>query len=572
MKKFANLIFSLALSLAAFSCNRLQPDSVPEGMIAFSQEGLVDFFSATAQTKATEVTESTLNSSGFNVSCTTGSAGSESNVWNNVAFSKSGSYFVAGGGGKWWPDANPSYHFFASNAALTFNAGGCTVAATNATDVVCAYMPSPTYKSRNTLQFKHIFARITDVTFSAADGYTISGISVTVTPKTGGTYNLRTGSGQTDGTGWSSLTTGSATAIANSTPGTKSNNLYLVPGRYVLTASWTATKGDYTKTFSNKTYEVNVVGGKCNVITASLVGDASAIEFAVSVTPWSSAPTIERVAADFEDPARLPLPGEFSVSSTKRVKFSKGNLQAVIGSGPTDTYNYTASSWKFAEHQYNIIGNTAGNNSFAVGTMVDLFGWVGASATWNTYGLCTNTTSSYNPYYGINQDEELKTDWGSISGVVSACGSGWYSLSTFEWLYLFSQRVGSSSKYGQCQIETESGIVTGMLLIPDSWSKPSNCTVKTGNGAFNRVTYSATAASGATNAWCDMEAAGAVFLPAAGYRQGLSTGRVGEYGYYWSSPSVAEDAFCIYFSSGSRSIQNYSTRFIGYSVRLVKDA
>ena len=298
MKKNVLFISLVLLMLPSCSKGGLE-EGISDGLIAFRQSGLL--FSASAETKATEATESTLNSSGFYVSCTIGSAGSETNVWNNVAFSKSGSYFVAGGSGKWWPDANPSYHFFASNAALTFNAGGCTVAATNATDVVCAYMPSPTYKSRNTLQFKHIFARITDVTFSAADGYTISGISVYVTPKTGGTYNLRTGSGQTDGTGWSSLTTGSATAIANSTPGTKSNNLYLVPGRYVLTASWTATKGDYTKTFSNKTYEVNIVGGKCNVITASLVGDASAIEFAVSITPWSNAPTIERVAADFQD-------------------------------------------------------------------------------------------------------------------------------------------------------------------------------------------------------------------------------------------------------------------------------
>ena len=300
MKKNVLFISLVLLMLPSCSKGGLE-EGISDGLIAFRQSGLL--FSASAETKATEATESTLNSSGFYVSCTTGSAGNETNVWNNVAFSKSGSYFVAGGGGKWWPDANPSYHFYASNAALTFNAGGCTVAATNATDVVCAYMPSPTYKSRNTLQFKHIFARITDVTFSAADGYTISGISVTVTPKTGGTYNLRTGSGQTDGTGWSSLTTGSATAIANSTPGTKSNNLYLVPGRYVLTAFWTATKGDYTKTFSNKTYEINVVGGKCNVITASLVGDASAIEFSMSVTPWSNAPTIERVAAEFIDPA-----------------------------------------------------------------------------------------------------------------------------------------------------------------------------------------------------------------------------------------------------------------------------
>ena len=46
------------------------------------------------------------------------------------------------------------------------------------------------------------------------------------------------------------------------------------------------------------------------------------------------------------------LTGIFSVSESKEVCFSKGNLQAVIESGPTDGYNYTASKWKFAEHQW----------------------------------------------------------------------------------------------------------------------------------------------------------------------------------------------------------------------------
>lgn len=289
MKKIT-LLFLAGLSL--ISCQKatqkVVEEPAPAKMIAFKQSGLVSPFGATVDTKATEVTESTLNSGGFNVSCTTGSAGSESSTWNNVAFSKDGDYFLATSADKWWPNADPNYHFYASNAALTFAADGTTVAATNATDVVCAYLASPTYNSTNTLTFEHIFARITDVTFSGGDDYTITGISVTITPKTGGTYNLRTGAGQTDGTGWSSLTTGTATSIANATPGTKSNDLYLVPGTYTLTASWTATKGDYTQSFSNKTRDVEIVGGARNTITAALIGDASGVDFSVSVTAWGS--------------------------------------------------------------------------------------------------------------------------------------------------------------------------------------------------------------------------------------------------------------------------------------------
>ena len=40
------------------------------------------------------------------------------------------------------------------------------------------------------------------------------------------------------------------------------------------------------------------------------------------------------------------LPGEFSVSPTKKVRFSKGNLQ----------YNTATETWNFAEKQYDIIG------------------------------------------------------------------------------------------------------------------------------------------------------------------------------------------------------------------------
>ena len=242
--------------------------------------------SADVTTKASAVTS--LDS--FFASATTGAAGSESAVWTSAAFTKDGAT-TDYKGDKWWPNSNPSYHFYASNAAITFAAGGSTVNATSATDVVCAYMASPTYKSKNTLTFEHVFARLGDVEVSAADGYTISGVNITVTPKTGGTFNMRTGAGKTDGTGWSSLTTGTATAIANATPGTKSNDIYLVPGTYTLTASWTATRGGYTENIAGMTADVVLTGGKVNKITTTLGGNAEEVVFGVSINPWGAATT-----------------------------------------------------------------------------------------------------------------------------------------------------------------------------------------------------------------------------------------------------------------------------------------
>ena len=191
----------LAVTVASLgtACNKsasVEQGAVFTDEVVFSAGGPA--MSAEVSTKATAVTS--LDS--FYAGCTTGSAGSEVSVWNSSTFTGSGSPMVYKGD-KWWPTSDPSYHFYASNAPLSFAAGGTTVAASNATDVICAYMPVPTYKVRNTLSFEHVFARLGQVTVSAPASFAISNVSIKITPKVSGTYNLRTGAGQTDGTGWS---------------------------------------------------------------------------------------------------------------------------------------------------------------------------------------------------------------------------------------------------------------------------------------------------------------------------------------------------------------------------------
>ena len=291
MKKILNSSVSVLLILMAVSCtknNSIEPVDTKQAPVSF----LASSAAVSVETKATEVTGTTLETSGFKVSATTGSAGSESAAWTNIAFTKTGSVWT---GDKYWPDSNPSYHFYASNINLSHTVSGATVNASNDVDVVCAYMATPTYKVDNTLTFEHVFARIGSMTVSAASGYTISGVSIRITPRVSGTYNLLSGAGRTDGTGWSGTSTGSAQELANSTPGTKSNNIYLVPGRYTLTATWTATRGDYTKTFTGMTYDVDIVGGKVNTIAATLGGLAQEIRFSVIVSPWGS----NNIDADF---------------------------------------------------------------------------------------------------------------------------------------------------------------------------------------------------------------------------------------------------------------------------------
>ena len=271
---FSFLLYIVIAMCAACTVMDLKVTAPLTDEVLFSADGDVNF---DVSTKATAVT----SLSSFYASATTGSAGSETSVWNSQTFTSNGANPPVYSGGKWWPASDPSYHFYASNQALTFGASGTTVTATTDTDVICAYLATSTHKVKNALTFNHIFARLGDVQVSADTGYTISGVEVSITPKTGGTYNLRTGS-------WASTTNGSATNIANSTPGTKSNDIYLVPGSYTLTCKWTATKGNYSQSFTGKTVSVSLTAGNINKITATLGGSAESVTFGVSITAWGN--------------------------------------------------------------------------------------------------------------------------------------------------------------------------------------------------------------------------------------------------------------------------------------------
>lgn len=453
-----------------------------------------DMAVAVPTTKTTDVT----SLSSINILATTGSAGSETNRWSVTGLSPSGSPAVYNTG-HYWPSSSsdPGYHFYASNATMSFAAAGPTVSASSSTDVVCAYMSRPKYGQTNTLAFEHIFAQIGDVyVFNHPDGYTVSNLSITLTPKTSGTYNLRTGV-------WSSLTTGSSTVISrtstsDTTP--KTNNLYLVPGEYTLTANWTVSGTDVLPvSITNYTASITITKGKIHHI---------------AIEPFGT-PTIKGY-----------LDGQFSIASNQKVKFSKGLLAATISSGPTNTYNYTASDWYILDKQYQVsaINDTYTNSQSTdydanIGNTNIYFEWVGASATYNTYGLnnfmCsmgseTLNYSSQTPYCGSNATETLKTDWGSIPALTELYGEGFFTLTAGQWNYLLQTRSNASSKFASAKVNN----IFGIILLPDSWTKPSKCSFTSGwQEPSSVVNIYTLGASGTNNAWCDMESAGAVFLP-----------------------------------------------------------
>ena len=248
------------------------------------------------------------------------------------------------------------------------------------------------------------------------------------------------------------------------------------------------------------------------------------------------------------------LSGEFSVSDTKKVHFSKGNLQAATTDLGT---NWT---WFFAPNQWDYVGKTTANTSItgdgivSVNDTVDLFGW---STDATKYGI--NKSTTYSDYSG-NFEE-----WGNnIPG-------GWYTLSKDEWVYLFYGRSDAAHLFGMGSVNG----VNGTILLPNNWAGAKF--TDTDNGLADQGTYYSN--SNGTNfsfhtytaeQWKTMEEAGAVFLPAAGYRDGTVVDNVGSNGYYWSvSPYYENYAYFMYFSSNRLNPRNSGGRSSGQSVRLV---
>lgn len=269
------ILFVLSGLLAA-SCGKEAPG---EGLIVFRASTPAP--SADIRTRASIVDGAALDS--FGVVCTKEASGpSETHVWT-ATFTRGGDVYS---GGMYWPASDQGFLFSASNAPIAFSPSGCLVSASASTDVVAAYLPDPVFRSYNELVFSHVFARLGEVEVVARDGYALSDVSVSVVPLVSGVYNVRLGDGMTDGTGWSETVAGGAVELAGASGGVKQNDIFLVPGQYVLTASWTASRGDFSKRFEGRTSAVSLVGGQVNRLRTSLGGDASDLQFTIEVSPW----------------------------------------------------------------------------------------------------------------------------------------------------------------------------------------------------------------------------------------------------------------------------------------------
>lgn len=204
---------------------------------------------------------------------------------------------------------------------------------------------------------------------------------------------------------------------------------------------------------------------------------------------------------------------------------------------------------------------------------MDLLNWIGSSASYDSYGLCTSIASS-SVYFGTSASDRLKTDWGDIPGVIANCGSGWYTLTADEWSYiLFTRSTGKTinstpdARYTLATIRTDVSAVKGMILFPDDYSGETPTGVTWGD--IN--TYSNWATSCTASGWDSLQTAGCVFLPISGYLWDKSINQFTGSGFYWSSTSIeAGKAREMYFKSNKVTCGN-DGRPCGFCVRLVRN-
>lgn len=233
------------------------------------------------------------------------------------------------------------------------------------------------------------------------------------------------------------------------------------------------------------------------------------------------------------------LSGLFSVSADKKVQFSQGNLQ----------YQASTGIWRFAENQYDAVGEYNSNISDTYDGWIDLFGW----GTGNNPTLCTYNALDFTTF----------VDWGT--NPISNGGNEeniWRTLALSEWEYMINSRENAINLYGQATING----IHGLVLLPDNWSGNNSFVPSPSNWATNDYTI---------EEWNNMETSGAVFLPASGDRYGesgsVNVSFCNEVGSYWFSDSENESYGRDVSIYGSSISCDGNHKDDGQAVRLVKE-
>ena len=299
--------------------------------------------------------------------------------------------------------------------------------------------------------------------------------------------------------------------------------------------------------------------------------------------------TFHTQAYDMPEPPEPPTPsdtipegainGLFTINENgDQVYFSQGNLQ----------YQASTNTWRFAEHQWNLVGGHFYEgeigNVYENGVKCDNMlvsstysGWIDMYC-WGTSGWnCGNTY--YMPYdkdgdgeqygplgYNTLTEEFANSDWGVYNAVSNGGNrSGlWHTLADSEWQYIMLRRINAEDRNG---LATVNG-VHGCILLPDIWSCPLGIVFNVGIYDWGTNVYTEAQ-------WNLMETNGAVFFPVSGFRNssGMSNYDCCIYQTVDSGSDFGNTSFYVSTSdNGGYILSPGHSRALARSVRLVQDA
>jgi hypothetical protein len=276
----------------------------------------------------------------------------------------------------------------------------------------------------------------------------------------------------------------------------------------------------------------------------------------------------------------------YKISETDSVYFSQGNLQFTTQGTHKTADGIAKGIWRFAENQWDVIGEGNANIAEDYTGWIDLFGWgtsgwnSGANSylPWSSSEIATDYYTGESSSYSLI-DAYANADWG-IYNAISNGGdepNKWRTLTIWEWQYLVE-----NNKWTLGYIKTtEKDSSLCFFLIPDGFIAPSGVKVTVISDSldlsdtnFNGISESSYADNiYSTEEFASLEESGVVALPCGGKRSG-TTMHVGLSGYYWSSSLEDSDsAYGFIFNSTdvySSDSFLYGLNF-GWSVRLVQD-
>lgn len=292
------------------------------------------------------------------------------------------------------------------------------------------------------------------------------------------------------------------------------------------------------------------------------------------------------LVAHFNDSPDGTIGGSFTIDyNENKVWFSQGNLQ----------YQASTGTWRFAEHQWDYVGGTYYGEEYgnvydngvkcdnalisqSYSGWIDLFGW--ATSGYDNPSDPNNVNfhpwsysselSGYGPSTSLGEQltgNLAYYDWGVYNSISNGGDQPnlWRTLSKDEWNYIIKERNASTvngipnARFVKARVND----VIGVVLFPDEYTHPTGVEQPIGINMENTNgnNYS-------TTEFALMQAAGAVFLPAAGKRYGRTVSEL-DIVHYWSV-SYDNSTTAYELTSNPNSLKLVTrNRCDGLSVRLV---